>query len=108
MAARNEVPAAVAASGDPEGTFTPPDVTTALPDLFSAGWQLATGGVTGLDSRSATALLVPAICRMSEVYSAMKERCLCWRAVHGSVVRARANVSGLWSVNMVKLWPSSI
>jgi hypothetical protein len=97
MAARNEVPAVVAAGGDPEGTFTPPDVTTSLPDLSPAVWNPATVGGVSLDSRSATALLVPAICRMSEVYSAMKERCLCWRAVHDSVVRARANVNGLWS-----------
>jgi hypothetical protein len=44
---------------------------------------------------------------MSEVNSAMKESCRCWRADHGGVVRNREVTSGLWSVSRRNRRPSS-
>jgi hypothetical protein len=44
---------------------------------------------------------------MSEVNSAMKESCHCWRADHGGVVRNRDVTSGLWSVSRRNWRPSS-
>jgi hypothetical protein len=91
-----EPPAALkAATADPRGVFTA--VT-------------AEAGGTAPDGRervSATMLLTPATWRMSEVYSATYERWRACLAVHGSETLLRANVRGLWSVNMVNR-PSSI
>ncbi len=44
---------------------------------------------------------------MSEVNSAMKESCRCWRADHGGVVRNRDVTSGLWLVSRRNCCPSS-
>jgi hypothetical protein len=71
-----------AAACDPSGTFT----------QASAGGGYGGGG---RDNTSATTLSFPAICRISDVHSATNASCLHWRAVHGSELRLRANVSGL-------------
>ncbi len=44
---------------------------------------------------------------MSDVNSAMKDNCLCWRADQGGVVRNRDMTSGLWSVRRQNCRPSS-
>ena len=77
---------------------------SALP-VTAAGAAALPGG---LDSVSATTLSVPAMCWISLVNSAMYAS---WRhclAVHGSVDRRTAVVSGLWSVYSVNRLPSSM
>ncbi len=62
----------------------------------------------GLDSVSATTLSEPAMCWISLVNSAMYAS---WRhcfAVHGSVDRRTAVVSGFWSVYSVNRIPSTM
>jgi hypothetical protein len=56
---------------------------------------------------SATTFSWPGVCLMSDVNSAMKESCRCWRADQGGVVRNRDVTSGLWSVSRRKRRPSS-
>jgi len=47
---------------------------------------------------SATTFSWPGVCLMSDVNSAMKDSCRCWRADQGVVVQNRDVTSGLWSV----------
>ncbi len=56
---------------------------------------------------SATTFSWPGVCLMSDVNSAMKESCCCWRADNGSVVRNRDVTYGLWSVSRQNCCPSS-
>ena len=65
----------------------------------------AAGG--GRLKASATTFSWPGMCLMSDVNSAMKESCRCWRADHGGVVRNRDVTSGLWSVSRRNWCPSS-
>ena len=71
---------------------------------FGGGGSAAAGG--GRLKASATTFSCPGVCRMSEVNSAMKESCRCWRADHGGVVRNRDVTSGLWSVSRRNWRPS--
>jgi hypothetical protein len=45
---------------------------------------------------SATTFSCPGVCLMSDLNSAMKDNCLCWRADQGGVVRNKDVTSGLW------------
>jgi hypothetical protein len=56
---------------------------------------------------SATSFSWPGVCLMSDVNSARKESCRCWRAHHGGIVRNREVMSGLWSVSRRNCRPSS-
>ncbi len=56
---------------------------------------------------SATTFPWPGVCLMSDVDSAMKDRCRCWRADHSGVVQNRDVSSGLWSVSRRNCRPSS-
>jgi hypothetical protein len=47
---------------------------------------------------SATTFSWPGVCLVSDVNSAMKDSCRCWRADQGVVARNRDVTSGLWSV----------
>ena len=71
---------------------------------FGGGGCAAAGG--SRLKASATTFSWPGVCRMSEVNSAMKESCRCWRADHGGVVRNRDVTSGLWSVSRRNWRPS--
>jgi hypothetical protein len=72
--------------------------------LGSGGCAAAEGGRL---KASATTFSWPGVCRMSDVNSAMKESCCCWRVDHGGVVRNRDVTSGLWSVSRRNCRPSS-
>ncbi len=50
----------------------------------------------------ATTFSWPGVCLMSDVNSAMKDNCRCWRGDQGGVVRNRDVTSGLWSVRIDK------
>ncbi len=75
------------------------------------GRWLGGGGCAAAEGRrlraSATTFSWPGVCRTSEVNSAMKESCRCWRADHGGVVRNRDVTSGLWSLSKRNCHPSS-
>jgi hypothetical protein len=72
--------------------------------LGGSGCAAAVGGRL---KASATTFSWPGVCLMSDVNSAMKESCRCWRADHGGVVRNRDVTSGLWSVSRRNCRPSS-
>jgi hypothetical protein len=55
-------------------------------------------GASGRLKAYATTFSWPGVCLMSDVNSAMKDSCRCWRADQGGVVRNRDVTSGLWSV----------
>jgi hypothetical protein len=74
------------------------------------GRRLSGGGCAGGGGRlkaSATMFSWPGVCLMSDVNSAMKESCRCWRPEHGGMVRNRDVTSGLWSVSKRNCCPSS-
>ena len=57
------------------------------------------------ERQSTTTLDLPAMCRMSVVYSKMYESWRCWRD-HGSATLDMQNVSGLWSTKAANSRPS--
>ncbi len=65
----------------------------------------AAGG--GQPKASATTFSWPGVCLMSNVNSAMKDSCRCWRVDQGGVVRNRDVTGGLWSVSRRNRPPSS-
>ena len=73
------------------------------------GWCGGIGGETsGLERVSATTFLVPGTYWMSAVNSATLAKWGLWRAFHGSATLWRAKVRGLWTVNKMNGWPSSM
>jgi hypothetical protein len=56
---------------------------------------------------SATMFSWPGVCLMSDVNSAMKDNCGCWRADQGNAVRNRDVTSGLWLVSRRNCHPFS-
>jgi hypothetical protein len=63
--------------------------------------------VSGRLKASAATFSWHGVCLMSDVNSAMKGSCCCWRADNGGVVRNRDVTSGLWSVRRRNCRPSS-
>ncbi len=116
MVARTALTSGSASTGD----LSPPDEVDSL--VFTLSPRSAQTGPRGgdseplrvvappggLDSVSATTLSVPAMCWISLVNSAMYASWRLCLAVHGSVHRRTAVVSGLWSVYSVNCLPSSI
>ncbi len=69
------------------------------------GCCAAAGG--GRPKAAATTFSWPGVCLMSDVNSAMKDSCRCWRVDQGGVVRNRDVPSDLWSVSRRNRRPSS-
>jgi hypothetical protein len=101
---------AMAARMGRSGAASPSSGQSSAAEVEEGRW-LGGGGCAAAEGgrlkASATTFSWPGVCRMSDVNSAMKESCRCWRADHGGVVRNRDVTSGLWSVSRRNCRPSS-
>ncbi len=93
---------AMAAKMGCSGAASPSSGQSSAARAGEVGWTgggRCTAAEGGRLKASATMFSWPGVCLMSDVNSAMKESCRCWRADQCGVVRNRDVTYGLWSVS---------